>query len=186
MAFHAHALQIVQVMLKSFSNEGHFTLEDLTLFLLYLSSCSSWVTVMCNLALPVPSLQAVQVRLKSVSNEGHFTLEAETVFRLYLPSNCCGVTDFRHKQALRKSYKQSKIGSSRSVMKGTLLLWPKQFFFCMSRRIAVGLLIYDIWHCQRMRYMQGKLGSRRSVMKGTLLLRTKQFLVRISIRVAVG
>jgi hypothetical protein len=80
MALSAHALQAVQVTLKSVSNEGYFTLDANTVIRPYLPAHCCGVTEIYHVALPAHSLRAVHVRLKSVSNEGHFTLEAQSVF----------------------------------------------------------------------------------------------------------
>jgi hypothetical protein len=93
MAHPVHALQTVQVRLKSVSNKGHYSLEAETFSHPYLPLHCSGVTETYHVALPVHALQIVQVRLKSVSNEGHFTLEAEAVFGPYLPSHCSGVSE---------------------------------------------------------------------------------------------
>jgi hypothetical protein len=75
MAFTAYALQPVEVMLKSISNEGQFTLEAETVCRPYLASHCSGVNEIRHIALPAHALRAVQVELKSISNEVHFTLE---------------------------------------------------------------------------------------------------------------
>jgi hypothetical protein len=91
MAITAHALQAVQVRLKSVSNEGHFTFEAETVIRPYHPSHCCGVTEIYHMTLPAHALCAVQDMLKSVSDEGHFTLEAETVFRPYLLSHFGGV-----------------------------------------------------------------------------------------------
>jgi hypothetical protein len=91
MTLTAHALQPVEVMLKSVGNEGPFTLE-VESFSSYLPSHCSGVTELCHILLPpAHALRTVQVNLKSFGNEGHPTPKAETVFCPYLPSCCSGV-----------------------------------------------------------------------------------------------
>jgi hypothetical protein len=75
----AHASHEVVVRLKSYSNEGHFTLETETVFRPYLLSHCSLVTEIYHVTHPAHALRAVQVRMNSGSSEGHFTLEAATV-----------------------------------------------------------------------------------------------------------
>jgi hypothetical protein len=72
-----HALQAVQVRLKSVSNEGHFTLEAETVFRMYLLTNCCGFTEISHIALSTNLLQEVQFMLKSVSNERQFTLKAE-------------------------------------------------------------------------------------------------------------
>jgi hypothetical protein len=80
-ALPTHALDAVQVRLKSFSNEGHFTLAAEKVLRPYLPSHCSGVTEIYHMALAANSLHAGQVTLMSVSFEGHFILASETVFR---------------------------------------------------------------------------------------------------------
>jgi hypothetical protein len=85
MALPTNALRAAEVMLKSVTNEGHFTLEAEAVSCPYLSSHCSGVTKKCHMALPAKALQTFQDRLKSVSNEGHFTTEAGTFIRPIYP-----------------------------------------------------------------------------------------------------
>jgi hypothetical protein len=91
MVLPAHALQGIQVLLKSASNESESTLKAETVFLLYLPLDSSGVSVYQHMGLSAHALQAVQVRLNSASNEGHFNRKPETVFLLDLPKDFSGV-----------------------------------------------------------------------------------------------
>jgi hypothetical protein len=84
MALPAHALQVVQVRLKSVIDKGHFTLVAETVFLPYSALYCSGVTEICHVTLPAHAQCAVDVRLNSVKNERHFTLVAASVFRPYL------------------------------------------------------------------------------------------------------
>jgi hypothetical protein len=76
MVLPAHALEAVQVRLKSASNEGHFTLWAQIVFSQYHPAHCSGVCEICHIETSEHALQLLQVRLKSVSNEGHFSLEA--------------------------------------------------------------------------------------------------------------
>jgi hypothetical protein len=93
MASTAHALQEVQVRLKSVGNEGQFTHKAETLFRPCLPSHCSGVTEIYNMPVTAHALRVVQSRVISVGNEGYFTLEDERVSRPYLPSHCSGVTE---------------------------------------------------------------------------------------------
>jgi hypothetical protein len=119
MALPVHVLHSVKVRLKSVSNEGHFTLAAETVFRPYLPAHSSGVTEICHMVHPAHALRAVQVWLKSVSKEEHFTLEAQTVRITHRVTVECVKYPTLHSQ--RMLYDQSKLGCSRSVMKGTLL-----------------------------------------------------------------
>jgi hypothetical protein len=110
MALPAHALEVVEVRLKSVNNEGHFTLQVETVFRPHLLSPCSGATEVCDMALHARALRAVQVRLKSVSNEGRFSLEAETVFPPYLPSQCSALTEICHMAVTAHCYMQCKLG----------------------------------------------------------------------------
>jgi hypothetical protein len=55
----AHALQALQVRLKSVSNEGHFTFEAETVFRPYLAYDCSGVTEKYHIVLPAHALQGV-------------------------------------------------------------------------------------------------------------------------------
>jgi hypothetical protein len=51
------APQALQIMLKSVSNEGHFTIEAEKVFPPYLASQWSWVKEICNVALAAQALK---------------------------------------------------------------------------------------------------------------------------------
>jgi hypothetical protein len=74
----SHTLQLVLVWSKSFSEEGHFTLDDKIASRPYIVPHYSRMTETAHHALLSHTLQPVLVWSKSVNNEEHFTLEAET------------------------------------------------------------------------------------------------------------
>jgi hypothetical protein len=86
----------MQVTLKSFGNEGHFTLEAETVFGPYLPSYRNGVSKICHMAPQAHALRAVQVRLKTASKEWHFTLEAETLFRPISTRSAIGDLNIPH------------------------------------------------------------------------------------------
>jgi hypothetical protein len=63
MALTAHALEGVEVRLKSVGNEWHITLEDEKVFRPYFPPHCSGVTEKCHEALPVHTLRTVHIRL---------------------------------------------------------------------------------------------------------------------------
>jgi hypothetical protein len=91
-ALTARVLQVVQVWLKSVSNEGHFTREAETVRPYFVSHCTG-VTETSQMALTAHNLQVEHVLLKSVSNDGHFTREPETALRPSLASHFIGAIE---------------------------------------------------------------------------------------------
>jgi hypothetical protein len=79
-----------------------------------------------------------QFHRRSVTYVGQFTLAVETVSQSYHPSHCSGMIDICSVTPLRMRYVQCKLGWTRSVMKGTLLLMPKEFSVRITHPTAVG------------------------------------------------
>jgi hypothetical protein len=158
-------------------NEGHFTLEDKTVFRTSISSHCSGLSERSHVALPAHALQAVIGRLKSVSKEGHFIVEAETVFRPYLMSHCSGVTETRH-VALPGHALQAVQVRFKSVGNEGHFTPEAETIFC-PYRIAAGLVKYHTRHSKLVRCKQCCLGPNGLLMKGTLLFRPKKFFARL-------
>jgi hypothetical protein len=122
-----HATQRKQVWLKSGYNEGHFTLQAETVFRPYLPSHCSGVGQIYHMAHTAHVLRAVYISLNWESNMTHFTLEAKEFFVPVSPCITVGWAKCATWHSLGMRYKHCKLGWFRSVIKGTLLLRPKQF-----------------------------------------------------------
>jgi hypothetical protein len=77
MTLPSHAPRALFVRFTSFSNEGHFSLDEEKVCRPRLSTHCRGVTQIRHMALSPHALQPDQVRLKPVSKEGHIPLEAE-------------------------------------------------------------------------------------------------------------
>jgi hypothetical protein len=78
------------------------------------------------------------------------------------------------------AYNQPKFGRNRSVTKGTLLLWTKEFLVPISTTMASGRPKGHTWYSLHTHYSDSKFSRNRSVKKGTLVLWSIQFFVCIS------
>jgi hypothetical protein len=159
MALLPHALRSIEGRLKSVSNEGHFTAGAEIVFRPYFPTHCSGVAETCHMSPYTQALRTQQVSFGSVSNEGHFTTVTEKLFVRIYPRIEVGWLIYVTWHYMCMHYKQCKIGWSRSVMKGTLLLRLKQFFvFLISPPIAVEWLKYVTLNSLCIRHVQYKFG----------------------------
>jgi hypothetical protein len=89
---HSHTLQPLLVWPESVSNEGHFPIDEGTLFRPCLASPCNRMndSVSCT---PYPYAKPVLVCPNIVNKEGHFTHDDTTDFSPYLVSHCNRMTD---------------------------------------------------------------------------------------------
>jgi hypothetical protein len=135
----AHGLQAVQVSFKSVSNDGYFTLEVEKNFSSVSPPGLQWGYWVVPHGTPSHAVKAVQVRVKALSNEGQYIMKSKQFSVRISPTIAVGPLSNTTWYSLRMRYKQCKLGWRRSVMKGTLLLSSKQFFFRISPRMQWAL-----------------------------------------------
>jgi hypothetical protein len=137
MVLPAHALQAVQITLKSVCNEGHLTPEVQSIF----RPISSRIAVgsLSNTTCNSLCMQYKQCMLgwRWYVMKGSLLLMSKQFFVLLSPRIAVGSLSNTW-YSLRMCYKQCKLRCGRSVMKGTLLHRSNQFFVLFSLWLQQG------------------------------------------------